>query len=184
MKQSHTHSLIVLTLLTGMLISLTGCIYTPWKNTLKKDLPRLGHRNFVVVADSAYPLQSAPGIKTIYTDANHIKVLKHVLAEVQAAPHVNPIVYIDSELKSMQESDAPGISAIRSQLKAAVKGADIKELPHMEIIKKLNESSRLFNVLLFKTDLTLPYTSVFMELDCGYWDADKEAKLRKALEKE
>ena len=172
-----------ITLFTGILL-ITGCISKSWKSTLTEDLPRLGHRNFVVVADSAYPLQSAPGIKTVYADANHIEVLKHVLAEVQAAPHVNPIVYMDAELKSIQEGDAPGISAIRSQLKDAVKGTDVNELPHMKIIKKLDESSKLFNVLLFKTDLTLPYTSVFIELDCGYWDADKEARLRKALEKE
>jgi hypothetical protein len=54
-------------------------------------------------------------------------------------------------------------------------------MTHMEIIEKLDESAKLFNVLLFKTDLTLPYTSVFVELDCGYWDGDKEARLRKAL---
>ncbi len=168
-----------------MLIStsmLTGCVSYSWKGTLDRELPRLGHRNFIVVADSAYPLQSAPGIQTVYTDAGHIEVLEKVLSEVLDAPHVNPIVYMDSELKHIQESDAPGISDIREQLKGTLKGADVRELPHMETIKKLDAASELFNVLIFKTDLTLPYTSVFIELDCGYWDGAKEEKLRKSME--
>jgi hypothetical protein len=53
----------------------------------------------------------------------------------------------------------------------------------MEIIKRLDESSKLFNVILLKTDEILPYSSVFLELDCGYWDGDKEARLRQAIQK-
>ena len=162
---------------------LTGCVSASWKGTLEKELPRLGHRNFVVVADSAYPLQSASGIQTVYTGADHIEVLEYALAEVLAAPHVNPIIYMDSELKYIRESDAPGISDIRLRLKETLRGAEVRELPHMETIRKLDEASALFNVLILKTDLTLPYTSVFMELDCGYWDGAKEEKLRKAIEK-
>ncbi|MCU0782363.1 MAG: hypothetical protein MUF04_14880, partial [Akkermansiaceae bacterium] len=39
----------------------------PWEALLASELPRLGHRNFIVIADSAYPLQSAPGIRTVAT---------------------------------------------------------------------------------------------------------------------
>jgi hypothetical protein len=33
-----------------------------------------------------------------------------------------------------------------------------------------------------KTNMTLPYTSVFIELDCGYWSPEAEARLRAAME--
>ena len=33
----------------------------PWQTKLKKELPLLGHRNWIVIADSAYPWQTAPG---------------------------------------------------------------------------------------------------------------------------
>jgi hypothetical protein len=29
--------------------------------------------------------------------------------------------------------------------------------------------------------MTIPYTSVFFELDCGYWNAAAEQRLRKAI---
>jgi len=51
----------------------------------------------------------------------------------------------------------------------------------MEIIKRLDESSKLFNVTILKTDEILPYTSVFLELDCGYWNAEKESRLRATI---
>jgi hypothetical protein len=44
-----------------------------------------------------------------------------------------------------------------------------------------NSSAEKFHVLILKTNMTLPYTSVFIELDCGYWSAEAEARLRGAM---
>ena len=37
------------------------------------------------------------------------------------------------------------------------------------------------NLLLLKTDLTIPYTSVFVELQCGYWGDEAEQSMRRAM---
>lgn len=152
-----------------------------WQRMLERELPRLGHRNFIVIADSAYPLQSAPGIQTVATGAGHIEVLRTVLAAIAKAEHVQPVIHLDKELRFVTEEAAPGIGALRESLATALGDAKPVELPHMDIIRKLDESAELFNVLILKTTLTLPYTSVFIELDCGYWSADKEAALREAM---
>jgi hypothetical protein len=39
----------------------------------------------------------------------------------------------------------------------------------------------LFRVLVVKTNMRIPYTSVFFELDCGYWNAHAEKQLRAAM---
>ena len=39
-------------------------------------------------------------------------------------------------------------------------------------------SSKTFRVLIIKTTLTIPYTSVFLQLDCAYWSAAAESRLR------
>jgi len=31
--------------------------------------------------------------------------------------------------------------------------------------------------------MTIPYTSVFMRLDCGYWTEDQENRLREMMRK-
>ena len=47
-----------------------------WEQRLQHLLPLLGHRNWIVVADSAYPAQSNPGIETIYTGEDHVQLLE------------------------------------------------------------------------------------------------------------
>jgi len=50
-----------------------------------------------------------------------------------------------------------------------------------EIISKLDEAGKTFHILVLKTTLTIPYTSVFIRLECGYWGADAEKRLREAM---
>ncbi len=152
-----------------------------WSEEFARSLPLLGHRNFIVVADSAYPLQSNPGIRTIYTGEKQINVVKKVLAAVEKAAHVNGTVYLDQELSFVPEEHAAGIDNYRSSLEEVLAGRPVQRLPHMDIIRKLDDSSELFNVLILKTDLTLPYTSVFVELGAGYWNEAAETELRESM---
>jgi hypothetical protein len=152
-----------------------------WRMELASSLPLLGHRNFIVVADSAYPLQSNPGIKTIYTGENQVEVVKAVLAAVDKTPHVNSIIFLDQELSFVPEEYARGIGDYRLSLEEVLAGRPVQRLPHMDIIRKLDASSELFKVLILKTDLTLPYTSVFIELGAGYWSEEAETELRKRM---
>ena len=152
-----------------------------WRDQLRQELPALGHRNWIVVADSAYPKQSAPGIETVVTGAKQMEVLKEVLEAIDSAPHVRAVVMLDQELDNVDEADAPGVSDYRQTLQKLLSKSTTKVMPHEEIISELDEGSKLFNVLLFKTNMTIPYTSVFLQLDCGYWDAESEARLRDAL---
>jgi hypothetical protein len=149
-----------------------------WKHVLAHHLQLLGHRNWIVVADSAYPLQSRPGITTIYTDESQIDTVKYVLQKIDASGHVAPLISVDQELASVPEADAKGIDAYRAALKETLAGRPVKTAPHIDIIKSLDESAKLFNVVVLKTDLKIPYTSVFIQLECAYWNADKESRLR------
>lgn len=152
-----------------------------WKDKLQKELPLLGHRNWIVVADSAYPLQTAPGIVTISTDTDHVVVVKEVLAALAKTKHVKPVVYTDAEMKFVSETNAPGIGAYRKALAGVLAGQPVQVLPHEQIIGKLDEAGKTFRVLIIKTPLAKPYTSVFFNLDCGYWNAASEKELREAM---
>jgi len=152
-----------------------------WKTKLSNELPLLGHRNWIVIADSAYPLQTAPGIETVYAYDDQVEVVQTVLAELKRAKHVKPIIYTDAELKYVPEKDAPGIEKYRAGLARVLEDKQVQVLPHEQIISKLDEAGKTFKVLVIKTPLTLPYTSVFLELDCAYWNADAEKRLRAAM---
>jgi D-ribose pyranose/furanose isomerase RbsD len=149
-----------------------------WREMVARELPVLGHRNWIVVADSAYPAQSRAGIVTIYVGGQQLAAVQETLRMIDEAKHVQAVAYIDEELASVPEEDAPGVVRYRKQLDSLLKGRTVKPEPHEQIIAKLDEVAKTFRVLIIKTDCTLPYTSVFIELDCGYWGPEQEQRLR------
>ena len=149
-----------------------------WQQRVTQQLPLLGHRNWIVIADSAYPLQSRAGIETIATGEDHLAVVNYLLGALKKSPHVRPTIYLDAELPFVPEEDAEGITAYRNELSSVVATMPQQSLPHEEIIRKLDKSAETFHVLILKTNMRLPYTSVFMELDCGYWSPEAEQRLR------
>ena len=152
-----------------------------WQQTLKQRIPLYGHRNWIVIADSAYPAQSSGGIETVVSHDNHLEVVQAVLKAVSQSRHVRPIVYTDAEMKFVSEKDAPGITSYRERLARVLGNRPVSVLPHEQIIARLDEAGKTFRVLIIKTDLAVPYTSVFLQLDCGYWSADAERRLREAM---
>ena len=156
---------------------------TDWKETLSRALPVLGHRNWIIIADSAYPAQISPGVQTIYTGASQLEVVESVLAGLDGSKHVRPVIHLDVELDSVPETLAPGMQNYREQLGRMMKNRRVSRQPHEQLISKLDEAGKTFRVLILKSDLTIPYTSVFIELDCGYWGPEAEKQLRTAMSK-
>src|ERR1035441_10798927 len=81
-----------------------------WERQLNSLLPLFGYRNWIVVADSAYPTQSKPGIDTIVSGEDQIHVVQKVLAAIAACKHIRANVYVDKELGFVNANDAAGIS--------------------------------------------------------------------------
>ena len=152
-----------------------------WERQLNSLLPLFGHRNWIVVADSAYPAQSRPGIETIVSGAGQIEVARKVLDAIAASKHVRANIYLDQELEFVAEQAAPGVSGYRTQLADLLKTANATTMPHEQIIAKLDQTAQVFRVLIVKTELTIPYTSIFFELDCGYWSAEARQRVRQAM---
>lgn len=155
-----------------------------WKQLFAEKLPLLGHRNWILVVDKAYPLQNSDGITVCDSGESLPEVLEYVLGEVSKSTHVHPVVYFDQELKALDESYCPGITELRNQIVEKVNAAHpyaVNEMIHEDIIQKVDDRSKLFSMFVIKTEALLPYTSVFIELECGYWQPDQEKKLRDSM---
>jgi hypothetical protein len=152
-----------------------------WQHLLHQRLPLFGHRNIIAVVDAAYPVQSRPGVETVVTGAAQLTVVRAVLDALAKAHHVRPRVHLDREMEFVAEGDAPGIGRYRDELGQLLSGLPVQAAPHESIIAMLDQAAQLFNVLILKTDLVLPYTSVFVQLECGYWTDDAEKRLRQAM---
>ena len=152
-----------------------------WQSKLDQKMPLLGHRNWIMIVDSAYPLQSSAGVETIETNADQLEVVRTVLQTIDRSIQVRPIVYMDAELPFVPEKDAPGVTAYRQGIQEVLKGRPITPLPHEQIIGKVDEVGKTFHIVVLKTTMTVPYTSVFLQLNCKYWSDEAEAQMRKAM---
>jgi len=152
-----------------------------WKAKVAETMPLLGHRNWILIVDSAYPLQVSPGVEVVETNATQLDAVQYVLGAINKSIHVRPLIYMDSELAYVPDEDAPGASAYRSQIGDLLRGYPIESLPHEKLLANVDEAGKVYRVLILKTNMAIPYTSVFIRLDCKYWSADAEERLRKKM---
>jgi hypothetical protein len=149
-----------------------------WRSKVIESLPLLGHRNWILIVDSAYPLQTSPGVETIDTRAGMSNVLDFVLNAIDASEHVRPEIYMDAELPFVSDEDAPGAAQYRANIADRLRAYSIHAMPHDKIIATIGEAGQTFHVLVLKTNATIPYSSVFIRLNCKYWSDVAEARLR------
>ncbi len=151
-----------------------------WKSEFERVLPLLGHRNWILVVDKAFPLQSAAGMTYINSAEPIENVLNYVMEGIDAASHIKPVIYTDKELECLTQFGGQDAAMVET-IKGALAGRPVQSILHDEVFTKLDTASKLFNVLVIKTESTVAYSSVFIELDCGYWSAEKEQQLRASL---
>jgi hypothetical protein len=152
-----------------------------WRDVVAEKVPTFGQRNWIVVADAAFPAQTKPGVETVVARAGQVDVLRFVLDELAAWKHLTPVVHQDAELAAVPERDAPGIGDHRRELRGLLAEVKPRTAPHEDLLDRIDKAAEKYKVLVVKTDTMLPYTTVFLELDAGYWTADAERRLREAL---
>ena len=154
-----------------------------WKEQLSAELPLLGHRNWILVVDKAFPAQTATGIKVINTGESLQDVLHFTLQKIDRSLHVKPIIYTDKELDYITPLMVSYIGDYKKQLQKTLNGVETQTILHDSVFVKIDKASKLFKVVVLKTEETIPYSSVFLQLDCRYWSAEKEQELRELMKK-
>jgi hypothetical protein len=171
-------TVLILLFAATALYAATPSTQSGWKAKVTESMPLLGHRNWILIVDSAYPLQTSPGVETIETNASQIDVIRYVLGSVDSSIHVRPDIFMDAELPFVPDQDAPGASAFRTQIGELLQGRPVEQMPHDKLIASIDEAGKLVHVLVLKTSTVVPYTSVFIRLNCKYWSDDAEKRLR------
>jgi len=152
-----------------------------WQTHLKDELSLMGHRNWILIVDSAYPEQVGPGIETVETNADQLDVVRTVLTTMNNSIHVRPLIFMDAELPFVTDRKAPGVSAYRTQIASVLHDYEVQSRLHQSLIDEVAKDGTQYHVLILKTQLAVPYTSVFMHLDCKYWSAENERDLRATM---
>ena len=149
---------------------------------LVREVRALGNRNWIVIADESFPLHTRRGVRTLLVDKEIPEVLSGVIEVIDSQQHVEPVFYRTRELGFMENDSAPGVDTYRDQITQVLQGREIRDFQYRYLSVVLEDDSKKFAVLVIKTKTALPYSSIFIELDSGYWDQRSEKKLRSKME--
>ena len=153
-----------------------------WHQTFRNTLDHFGHRNWILVVDKAFPEQASAGTQYLYVNDDILPTLQFVLREIEESTHVRPHIYRDLELQYITEDMVDGISTFREESKKVLAERSAETILHADVFRMIKENSSLFSTLIIKTNSTVPYSSFFIQLDCAYWNADQEDKLRRIMD--
>ncbi len=155
-----------------------------WQAAVERQAGQLGYRNWIVIAEASFPAQNRPGVRQVQASVDVPEALDFVLRTLEQTENVRPQVYVTRELRSVENDFAPGIDDLRKRMKGALHGHETTELDQQSLLTLMEDANRSFDVLVIRTQSALPYSSVFLELQPGYWDADSESRLRERMERE
>lgn len=152
-----------------------------WRTSVDRQVGQLGYRNWIVVAEASFPAHSRTGIRQVTSDTEIPEVVDYVLNSMESTQHVRPKIYLTRELRAVENDFAPGIDLLRDRINASLHGHESTELDQQSLLTLIESANQNFDVLVIRTPTALPYTSVFLELQPGYWDADSEDRLRERI---
>ncbi|MEI8039427.1 MAG: RbsD/FucU domain-containing protein [Verrucomicrobiota bacterium] len=155
-----------------------------WRGAVDHQAAQLGYRNWIVIAEASFPAQSRPGVHQVTAPVGIPEALDYVLHALEQTEDVHPQIYVTRELRAVENDYAPGIDELRKRLKSSLHGHQTTELDQQSLLTLMEDANRSFDVLVIRTQSALPYSSVFLELQPGYWDAESEARLRDRIERE
>ena len=175
-------------LVIGAVLLTAGCMgvgssYT-WQSAVNRQAAQLGYRNWIVVTEASFPAQNRPGISQVNASVEIPEAVDYVLQVLEQTENLRPQVYQTRELRSVSNDYAPGIDTLRKRIKVSLHAHEVTELDQQSLLTLLEDANRSYNVLVIRTQTALPYSSVFLELQPGYWDASSEALLRDRIDKE
>src|SRR5688572_4223930 len=156
----------------------------PWQAAVDRQVGQLGYRNWIVIAEASFPAHNRPGVRQVTCSAEIPEALDYVLKAMERTETVRPQIYLTRELRSLENDFAPGIDDLRKRLQGSLHGHEPTELDQQSLLTLLQDANRSFDVLVIRTPTALPYSSVFLELQPGYWDVDSETRLRERIERE
>jgi D-ribose pyranose/furanose isomerase RbsD len=155
-----------------------------WKTAVANQAAQLGYHNWIVVVEASFPALNRSGVRQVTANVEIPEALDYVLASLEQTQHVRPQIYLPRELRSVENDFAPGIDQYRKRLTGALHGHETTEIDQQSLLTLLEDANRSFDVLIVRTTTALPYSSVFMELQPGYWDAESETRLRERISRE
>jgi L-fucose mutarotase/ribose pyranase (RbsD/FucU family) len=172
----------------GVAVLSLGCMnpggHHNWQAAVARQAGQLGYRNWIVISEASFPAHSRQGVRQVNSSASIPETLDYVLKVLEQTENLRPQIYVTRELRAVENDFAPGVDDLRKKLQSSLHGHETTELEQQSLLTLMEDATRSFDVLVIRTPTALPYSSVFLELQPGYWDVDSETRLRERIERE
>ncbi len=174
-------------LLFGLYLLLQGCAMfehrqSPWKAAVHRHTSQLGFRNWIIIAEASFPALGRTGVMQVPANVEIPEALDYVLKDIDQSQHVKPSIFFTRESQVIDNDSAPGIDLLRQKVRQSIQEMATTTMEQDSLLTVLQDINRSFDVLIIRTNTTLPYSSIFIELQPGYWDAESEDKLRQRMQ--
>jgi len=151
--------------------------------SIAPELQQLGARNWVVIADPTYPIPAGAGVYTMTVASGTAETFREVLDLLELQASLTPRIWVCNEMEAVPEHLAPGMAEYTKEVSSLLSGRFCYRLDERIIAMQLADAAQKFRVLFIKTNTRLPYSTLAIELDSGYWSPDAEEEVRTRLEK-
>lgn len=153
--------------------------HSQWSKSLNAEIAELGAYNWILVTEAAYPAPGRPAAHSLLSPYKSPRTLELTLQSIDDSGHTSPRIYLTKELERIKEVYAPGMNEHRENLLNSLHGRTTQSLPSQSLESLLRTSKNGNRVLVIKSQTALPYTSIYIELESGYWSGESETALRK-----
>ncbi len=152
----------------------------PWQQQIAGALPIFGSGNWVVVASTDFPLLSTAGVETIRVPDGLAAAVNSMEGIFQMSSRLRPSFHVASELDfaATQNDDA---KAYLAEITKILPTVGVVKMPAADIVQTVIDTAATKRVLVIKTDSMIPYGSIAVELEPGFWSPEQEQALRDAM---
>ena len=170
-----------------LMLLLGGCGSSPnqtpplWAGIVEKEVDALGIQNWIIVAESSFPVVTRGGVRTLVVDCEIPQIVDFIVNHLEKSETVTPSFSTARELSFVSNDRAPGIDDLREQLNEALHGHKVRQMDNRSLTLLAQSDASKYAILVLKSKTALPYSSVFIELDSGYWDRESEDRLRQEM---
>ena len=170
-----------------LLLLVGGCGSAPdrtapvWAGTVEREVDALGIQNWIIVAESSFPVVTRGGVRTLVVDGEIPQIVDFIVNHLEKSETVTPAFNTARELSFVSNDRAPGIDSLREQLNKSLHGHQVRQMDNRALILLAHRDASKYAILVLKSKTSLPYSSVFIELDSGYWDRESEDRLRQEM---
>ena len=152
-----------------------------WAGIVEREVDALGIQNWIIVAESSSPVVSGLGVRTLVLDGEIPQIVDCIVNLLAKSETVTPSFNTALELSFVSNDRVPGIDYLREQHNEALHEHQVRQMDNRSLTLLAHSDASKYAIMVLKSKTALPSSSVFIELDSGYWDRESEDRLRQEM---